>query len=217
MNIVCVLKQEAQSEKNKITYNKEWVEKLKNSIERNYKRPYKFFCLSNIDVGKGTIPLRHNWPGWWSKIELFRPDLFKGPVLYLDLDIIIYSNFERLVSSLDDHKFYMLEGQSKKGIPNSSMMYWSGDHSYIYTEFLNNTNKIKNNYRAGRKLGDQGFIFDSLKDVKFMNQLYPEYFSWKHQIPKHTKFLDTASFLIFIGKEKPINNLDLHIVKNNWG
>ena len=70
-------------------------------IARNYKKPHQFHCLSNVKLPIATIQLKHNWIGWWSKVELFRPNLFSGPVFYLDLDIIICKNFEYIFDKLD--------------------------------------------------------------------------------------------------------------------
>jgi lipopolysaccharide biosynthesis glycosyltransferase len=214
MNIVCVLKKDVYSKKNPGIYNNEWVNKLYRGVKRNYTKPFNFFCLSNIETDVMTIPLEHDWKGWWSKVELFRPNLFQGPVLYLDLDIIILKNFEKLISNLDSKKFYMLEGQSKTNTPNSSIMYWNGDYSFIYKDFLKNIAEIQSKYNKGVKLGDQGFIYDKINNVSYINSIYPEFFSWKH--PTHPKIIDTAAFCIFIGKEKPINNLELDLVKENW-
>lgn len=65
------------------------VKRLYDSVKKNIDRPFNFYCLTNH---KGNnfpfekIPLEHDWPGWWSKIELHRPDLPKGRTLYMDLD-----------------------------------------------------------------------------------------------------------------------------------
>lgn len=46
-------------------------------------------CLSDVDVpGVDTIPLHHSFPGWWAKLELFRPGL-PADFLYTDLDNVI--------------------------------------------------------------------------------------------------------------------------------
>ncbi|RWI47927.1 MAG: hypothetical protein EOR16_33980 [Mesorhizobium sp.] len=48
-----------------------------------------FRCFSDVDVqGLEVIPLRHGWPGWWAKMELFRPELAHD-WLYFDLDTSI--------------------------------------------------------------------------------------------------------------------------------
>jgi hypothetical protein len=36
-----------------------------------------------------SIPLIYGWPGWWSKMEMFRDDLCLGNFLYVDLDTVI--------------------------------------------------------------------------------------------------------------------------------
>ncbi|RWB92864.1 MULTISPECIES: hypothetical protein [unclassified Mesorhizobium] len=49
----------------------------------------KFRCFSDVDLqGIDVIPLRHEWPGWWAKMELFRPEL-QGDWLFFDLDTSI--------------------------------------------------------------------------------------------------------------------------------
>lgn len=46
------------------------------------------YCLS--DLGDFRTPLHFAWPGWWSKLEMFRPDIVDalGEFLFLDLDVI---------------------------------------------------------------------------------------------------------------------------------
>ncbi len=70
-------------------YGTQWVERLKNMVARNLSVPHRFVCLSNENVPCERIPLIHNWPGWWNKIELHRPGLFENRVLYIDLDELI--------------------------------------------------------------------------------------------------------------------------------
>lgn len=216
MNFVCVLRQDPATKKHPGFYDKEWVNKLYRGIQRNYTKPFNFYCLSNVKTDVETIPLKNNFTTWWSKIELFRKDLpfFNQKIFYLDLDIVICNNFDNIENYLEDDKFYMLEGQSKKNVPNSSILSWQGDYSRLYTNFINNQNSIKEKYRKGNNLGDQGYIYDNLT-VDFLNQKCPDLFSWIH--PTHTKIKNGSPFCIFIGKKKPVNNLNLSIVKNNWG
>ena len=55
----------------------------------------QFTCLSDVPVeGVECVPLKRNWPGWWSKLELFDPEL-GGDFLFTDLDTLI-------VGPLDD-------------------------------------------------------------------------------------------------------------------
>lgn len=71
-------------------YTPEWVYALKRGIGRHLSGA-QFRCLTDapgISPPTWRVPLEHHWRGWWSKMELFRPRLFPGPVLYVDLDTL---------------------------------------------------------------------------------------------------------------------------------
>lgn len=53
----------------------------------------RFACLTDFHIpGVECLSLRHNWPGWWSKIEMFR----FGGFLYTDLDNIVLGPIDDL-------------------------------------------------------------------------------------------------------------------------
>jgi hypothetical protein len=79
LTIACVLKSGG-------IYDATWVERLRDGVARHLHAPYRFVCLSDVDVPCERIALEHDWPGWWSKIEAFR---LPGTVLYFDLDTAI--------------------------------------------------------------------------------------------------------------------------------
>ena len=145
MNFVCVLRKDAPTKKSPGFYDKEWVNKLHRAIQRNYDKPFKFFCLSNVQTDVETIPLITNWKGWWSKIELFRPNLFQGPVTYIDLDIVICNNITSLIDKLDSTKFWMVEEPGN--IVNSSIMHWQGDYSHLYKKLSTDQEAIQNKFK----------------------------------------------------------------------
>lgn len=67
---------------------------LKKQIEK-YSPFANFECLTDVNIpGVDCKPLEHNWPGWWSKMNLFSPSM-KGDFLFMDLDTVI-------VGPLDD-------------------------------------------------------------------------------------------------------------------
>lgn len=80
-------------------YSPEWVWALKRNVAEHL-TDYEFRVLSDLQCfGSWNIPLTHRWPGWWSKLELFRPGLFApGPVLYLDLDTLVTGDLSELAS-----------------------------------------------------------------------------------------------------------------------
>ena len=170
LNVVCVL---WQGNFRKRTFNSEWVIKLKNMVERNLPIPHNFYCLSNVDIPTiNVIPLKHNYPGWWSKIELFRPDLpIEGRILYIDLDSLIVNDLSELANfdskfailnriSMEEKTNYLvkswvsgndkLPGRIIRNYNSSAMLFDKGQGQEIYTEF---TEQVMEDFR-----GDQDWI-----------------------------------------------------------
>ena len=72
-------------------FTPEDVWRLYHSVLKHADRPFDFYVLTNAmeaDVPGTKIKLLHgdDWPGWWAKMELYRPDLPAGRTLYMDLD-----------------------------------------------------------------------------------------------------------------------------------
>lgn len=69
------------------TYDVPWVHALKRGLNRHL-TDFRFVCLTDAYLPTYGVRLEHDWPGWWAKVELFRPGLFpRGElVLYMDLD-----------------------------------------------------------------------------------------------------------------------------------
>lgn len=155
--IVCVLRSGG-------IYTPEWVLRLARGFERHTSVPYRFVCLSDMEIPSvEVVPLEQGWPGWWSKIELFRPGLFDGTVFYLDLDSIVVGDPARILQHR--HAFTMTHEFNR---PNnkqwaSCAMAWIGDFSHIHAEFLRDPETPMKKYRRMCKIGDQAFIEDQLQ------------------------------------------------------
>lgn len=55
---------------------------------------WDFKCWSDMDV-PGCIPLKHKWPAWWGKFEIYASKL-EGPALVIDLDTVILDELKIL-------------------------------------------------------------------------------------------------------------------------
>jgi len=116
-------------------------------------------CLSDDPTAPYRIPLEHDWPGWWSKIELFRAGLFDGPVVFLDLDTDVVGDLRNLIRP----DFTMLSDFYRPQQPASGLMAWMGDApNEVYCAFSKAPDANRAAYRSGRRWGDQGFIRDKL-------------------------------------------------------
>jgi hypothetical protein len=68
-------------------YSPEHVQAIQRQVAKWAPAGTEFYCLTDTDVpGVECIPLVHDWPGWWSKLEMFR---LGGDFLYTDLDNVI--------------------------------------------------------------------------------------------------------------------------------
>ena len=126
-------------------YDISYVTKLAAGIEAHLKVPHIFICLSdesekNIGISEipnhYVVPLRHNWPGWWAKMELFS---LQGPLLYIDLDTVVTGSIDNLAKWILDNPgpLVMLRG-FYKGDQCSGIMGWNGNIKWIFDQFQMN-------------------------------------------------------------------------------
>ena len=85
-------------------YSEEYVYRLRDMVAKNLSIPHQFVCISDEfieGIYTSKPPNEFELDGWWPKMFLYRPDLFTGKVLYLDLDTVIQKNIDALVSYSD--------------------------------------------------------------------------------------------------------------------
>lgn len=200
LNVACVLRSGGD-------YKPEHVEALSSLIWNNLSLPHKFICLTDtpnrMPKGVTGIQLPDNWPGWWSKICLFKKGMFDGPVFYLDLDTIPVGNIDNVVLG---HKFTVLQNfWTTTGKIGSGLMAWNCDLSSIYDEFKKNANHFIDTYKTKDFWGDQAFISrHSKQQWDFWQNKHPgKIVSWKlgckDGVPK------SASIVCFHGQPRPWN------------
>ncbi|MGH8338151.1 MAG: hypothetical protein ACRETL_15305, partial [Gammaproteobacteria bacterium] len=114
--------------------------------------------MSNVEVpGVKTIPLLHDWPGWWAKMELFRPDV-RGDFLFMDLDTVIVGpldNFARIDKLTILRDFYRDGKRLKEGLQSSLMFLPESQRHAPWADFTVNPALSMALYRAG---GDQKLL-----------------------------------------------------------
>ena len=182
LTVACVLKSGFwKPSKMPAPYCPAHVARLQKLVSYHLRLPHRFVCLSDIDTPCERIPLTHDWPGWWAKMELFK---LPGPVLYIDLDTDIVGNIDHLVNI---EGFVVLRNLSslKKGRIGSGVMFWSGDLSHLYRDFLVDPDWFMQEYsKESNRWGDQGFIQEHAAEWTEWQSLFPGQFrSFKLQAP----------------------------------
>lgn len=130
--IICVLRSGGP-------YDERYVEHLQQGVERHLTVKHKFVVLTDMMQSRPScevVPLRHNWPGWLSKLELFRGDIAPGmQKVYFDLDTVIVGNIDRL--AMHKHRLTMLRpfNPARRESWTGGVMAWGQDMSRIYERF----------------------------------------------------------------------------------
>jgi len=122
-----------------------------------------------------AIQLQHGWPGWWSKLEVWRPNIFEDDtrVLYFDLDTVIVGNLEDIAKR--DEPWILLGDfyrrppkQEKISLASGLMMWTANEQASIYKNFARTPQKIMSHLR-----GDQDWIARQNPCVALWERLVP--------------------------------------------
>jgi hypothetical protein len=171
LNVVCVLRQGG-----KVGYDATWVDKLQRGVQRNLTQPHRFVCFSDCEVNCEQIKLQSGDHGFWSKMQMFKPGMFNGPVLYLDLDTVICGNIDIIIDRIQSQNFVMWI-EADKNIHSSAFMWWQGDHSNLWNTFISKPlNHWQSLYGVPPLYGDQAIISEHVKHTLLTDHCPTEWF-----------------------------------------
>jgi hypothetical protein len=198
LTIVCVLRSGGD-------YTPDHVEALRAQVQRHLRTPHAFLCLTDQAVDCDRLQLLHSWPGWWSKIELFRPDLPQGIKVYMDLDTVVVRDFTDMARA--PHRFTMLHNMTRgPGWPGSGLMAWSDDLTLLYDMFRSAPDHFIATCNTSDCWGDQGFIYAHTPvRPQFWQDRWPErVVSYKkHCRPRGGRVPPRASIVCYHGQPRP--------------
>jgi hypothetical protein len=204
ITVICVLRSGG-------IYTPEWVSKLSRGVERNLSLPHCFVCLTDMRMhiaGVQPIRLPEGWPGWWSKICLFHPDVgLAGPTLYFDLDTLIVGSLDGIAAH--PHGFTMAHEYYRPARFCSTAMAWSGDHSEIWRQMKADPERVMREYRsrADGRIGDQAFIEDVQAErgikIDAFRDLFGEVSIASFKVHARSRIPAGAAAVAFHGKPKP--------------
>jgi len=146
-------------------YSSEYVNKLYSMCKRHLTVPFEFVCftddLRGIDANIKTITLKEiGVSGWWYKPMFFDKNFpLDGTLLYMDLDIVINANIDKLFTYNPD-KFCIIRDfnrslRSDWNRMNSSIFRLkSGSMGYVFDNFMESADMNMRRFH-----GDQDWIF----------------------------------------------------------
>lgn len=190
-------------------YKPEHVAALAPQIRRHLP-DVELFCLSDTDIECDRISLRHDWPGWWAKMELYAPWI-AGDLLYIDLDTVITGDLSDIagikrLTVLSD--FYRPERMG------SGIMYLpEEERAAIWEAWIADPDKHMEECTTPEKWGDQGFLQTHWLDRadRWQDVLPGQVVSYKvhvrepqsHRETGNGRVPDNARVVAFHGKPRP--------------
>lgn len=142
-----------------------------------------FWCLSDVEIpGVQTLPLKYDWPGWWSKLELLRPSI-KGWMLYLDLDTSVVGDLSDIASL--EGLTIMRDAYRPDGLQSSIMLLPEHLRHQVWHHWIDKPDHWMHVYRKG---GDQAFLerFWLDRANRFQDEVPGQVVSYKVNVRKAT-------------------------------
>lgn len=145
-------------------YTPKHVDVLAKQILSNSPRHIPVRCLTDVKsllddswLEYACQPLLYNFPGWWSKMEIFRPDI-KGDILYFDLDTVVLASL-RDIAKVDKltllRDFYRDGTRRPEGLGSGMMFLPEADRVEVWNAFTANPKRAMMECATG---GDQMFL-----------------------------------------------------------
>ncbi len=207
-------------------YSAKYANNLFSMVSRHLTVPFKFVCLTdnpngiNEEISTAPIP-DTSLTGWWTKLSLFAPNVgIEGPILYMDLDVVIVDNIDCFASAKEE--LLTAVKWRERSILNSSIMrFEAGKHVDIYDDFVHQKKEILSFRKGFTRLpgvikNDQEWVTEKRPDAV----LWPDewYSSYKHHC--YDKRTDTCSIpdgtkiIVFHGTPNPP---DAHpTIRQHW-
>lgn len=176
-------------------YEHTWVYRLRAMVEEHCSVPVRFRVITDHEI-PGVETIHTTLPGWWAKLDFFRPGLFEGPCVSLDLDVTVVGD----IADLQRTEFTAARETRRQNKMNSSVMAWEPTPrtNNIWTPDPPISDRKKNT-ECGKFWGDQSYIASKL----------PEYFLFGDEVLMYKKHIqdgvlpDEAKVVFFNTEPKP--------------
>ena len=213
-------------------YSADYVNKLHNMVARNLTLPYKFVCFTEnkngLDPDILTFPLPElPVKGWWYKPYFLGNDLpLKGNILFLDLDLIVFNNIDKLFTYKPNAPFVIIRDfnrQVRKNwdrVNSSVFRIQSGAKDTQYQEFVK-----RHSEHTKRMPGDQDWMYRFCKPYEYWPDEWIQSYKWEmrgrqtltvtktgrnFKEPGEPIILPDTSIAVFHGKP------DIHEAVDEW-
>jgi hypothetical protein len=222
-------------------YGPEYVNNLYNMVQRNLTLDHEFVCFTENAEGLDPnirieeLDLIAGVKGWWYKPMFFNPDIsLKGTLLFLDLDMIIFRNMDKLFE-YNPGEFCIIRDFNRTLIKdynkfNSSIFRLETvhkQHKNVYVDFMKDPRAPISRYH-----GDQDWMRVCIqKDYTYWPEEWIQSYKWEMRgRPKYNRkprgerdfetngdpvIKDDTCIAVFHGDPNPHNCKDQWVI-DNW-
>lgn len=167
-------------------YSADYVNRLFSMTQRHVTKPFRFWCFTedarDIDSRIRVLDLMtaDTLEIWWNKIFLFAPH--NGlpqheQILYIDLDTLIVSNIDDLLSvdQISDivvlRDFYQGIARTAGQIGSGIMSWRHGSYDHIWHDFIKDPTAAQSRVHPQ---GDQAWIALEITSWRYWQDLFPD-------------------------------------------
>lgn len=168
-------------------YSSDYVNRLYDQCKKHLTIPFTFACVTedpvgiNNDVEIVPLELNKNIEGWWYKPFMFDKNFpLKGTLLFLDLDLIVFKNMDRLFT-YKPGKFCVIRDftrhqvSSWKKFNSSIVRVETGQKAHVYDDFISSPSTITKRYR-----GDQDWLYAQVtEDFEYWPDEWIQSYKWE--------------------------------------
>lgn len=141
-------------------------------VQRLARMVPRLIALSDVPIdGVPVIPLVHDWPKWWAKIELCRPDI-QGDLFYLDLDTSVFR-----IPAMPNRDTVLTDFGDPDVIGSGLMFLTEATRARIWADWIADPAGHMQRH-VKWPAGDQGFLLKHLKGAMRWQSIAKVY-SWK--------------------------------------
>lgn len=184
-----------------------YVQRLQREVRKHLDTPHRFICITDRVIdGVATMPFPEDYPGWWSKVALFKRGVATDRNVWFDLDVVLTGNITEMVERYSKTALAMPMNwaQSGHGGCQSSVMMWSANAmaEKIYNRFDPAIAHWPPINQPGVLWGDQEWITDlrdrgEIEVIPIRDGIKSYKYHCRNGLPDGTKVV------VFHGEPKP--------------
>ena len=196
------------------TYDSRYVNATAKNIKDHLTYDAEIVCLTDNPDGilhvDRIVKMEHDWPKWWGKLEMFKPNITKNKhCLYIDLDTVCFKNID-IICKLPP-SFYGIRDFYHLNVLQTGILKWEvgAESEDLYIKNLHHIHKYFNK-------GDHELIGECVKNPKFLQDIFPgEICSYKKHMRRLYKNYIDPTIVCFHGTPRP-HTIKHDLIVNKW-